>query len=157
MTQNKKTEAERLISLFEKLYDGDPWIDVNIVSTLNNITADQASKRVFPNCNSIWEITNHLINWRLNVLQRVEGNTIKTPSNNYFEEIEVKSNQAWAETLNELEITQNRWLDFLKTVKNEDFEKLYPVNKMTYYEHIQGIIQHDAYHLGQIVLLSKLF
>jgi uncharacterized damage-inducible protein DinB len=27
---------------------------------------------------------------------------------------------------------------------------------MTYYEHIQGIIQHDAYHLGQIVLLSKL-
>jgi uncharacterized damage-inducible protein DinB len=150
------TEEERLTSLFEKLYNGEPWIDVNIFSTLNNITADQASKRVLANCNSIWEITNHLINWRLNVLQRMEGKIIKTPSNNYFEEIEVKSNQAWTETLNKLENTQNSWLDFLKLVKTEDFEKKYPVNDMTYYEHIQGIIQHDAYHLGQIVLLSKL-
>ena len=150
------TEKERLRSLFEKLYNGEPWIDVNIFSTLNNITADQASKRVFPNCNSIWEITNHIIYWRLNVLQRMEGKTIKTPSNNYFEEIEVKSNQAWTDTLTQLETTQNRWLDFLKLVKTEDFEKEYPVNSMTYYEHIQGIIQHDAYHLGQIVLLSKL-
>ena len=34
-------------------------------------------------------------------------------------------------------------------------EKVYPNNGMSYYEHIQGIIQHDAYHLGQIVLLAK--
>ena len=147
------TEKERLTSLFEKLYDGEPWIDVNISSTLKSITAEQASKRVLSNCNSIWEITNHLINWRLNILQRMEGKTIKTPSNNYFEEIEIKSNQAWFNTLNQLEIAQKRWLEFLKLVRIKDFEKKYPVNNMTYYEHIQGIIQHDAYHLGQIVLL----
>jgi len=75
---------------------------------------------------------------------------------NYFEEIEIQSNQAWFNTLNQLEIAQKRWLEFLKLVRIKDFEKKYPVNNMTYYEHIQGIIQHDAYHLGQIVLLSKL-
>ncbi|WP_235811010.1 DUF1572 domain-containing protein [Aequorivita aquimaris] len=37
-----------------------------------------------------------------------------------------------------------------------DFEKEYPTNKHSYYKHIHGIIQHDAYHLGQIVLLAKM-
>ena len=43
-----------------------------------------------------------------------------------------------------------------KTFDESDFDKIYPSNKMSYYEHIHGIIQHDAYHLGQIVLLTKL-
>ncbi|MCF6132172.1 DinB family protein [Flavobacterium wongokense] len=150
------TEQQRISSLFEKLYHGDPWIDINIVSTLSSLTAGEASKRVLPNCNTIWEITNHLISWRQNVLQRVHGNTLKTPSHNYFVEVKDTTEEAWTEVLKKLEETQSHWLHFLKNVKIEDFEKQYPVNNMTYYEHIQGIIQHDAYHLGQIVLLSKL-
>ena len=46
-------------------------------------------------------------------------------------------------------------MDFLEQLKTDQLEQEYPVNQMTYYEHIQGIIQHDAYHLGQIVLLAK--
>jgi uncharacterized damage-inducible protein DinB len=149
-------EQQRITSLFEKLYNGDPWIDLNITSILSSINADGASRRVLSNCNTIWEITNHLISWRQNVLQRVEGNILKTPSHNYFVEVKDTSDRAWTDTLQKLELTQKLWLDFLKTVRVEDFEKLYPVNGMTYYEHIQGIIQHDAYHLGQIVLLAKL-
>jgi uncharacterized damage-inducible protein DinB len=149
------TEIARLVSLFEKLYDGEPWIDVNIVSNLQNITAGQASKKVLTNCNSIWEITNHLIEWRLNVLKRVEGKTIQTPANNFFEEVKDPSNEAWEDTLKRLDASQQQWLSFLKNLKEIDLEKTYPKNNMTYYEHIQGIIQHDAYHLGQIVLLSK--
>ena len=39
----------------------------------------------------------------------------------------------------------------------KDFEKIYPGNQLNYYEHIHGIIHHDIYHLGQIVLLAKSF
>lgn len=149
-------EAKRLSSLFEKLYDGYPWLGVNLLDTLQKLDANQASQKTLPYCNSIWEITNHLIHWRLNVLERVQDKVLKTPSNNYVEAIKNTSNEAWLDTLQRLELTQNQWLHFLKTVKTEDLEKKYPVNNMTYYEQIHGIIQHDAYHLGQIVLLSKL-
>ena len=50
-------EPVRIVSLFNKLYNSNPWIDVNIVDTLSNLTADQATKKVLNNCNSIWEIT----------------------------------------------------------------------------------------------------
>ena len=58
--------------------------------------------------------------------------------------------------LNDLPIRKNNGFAFLENFNESQFDKIYPSNKMTYYEHIHGILQHDAYHLGQIVLLSKL-
>ena len=149
------TESVRLINLFKKLYNGSPWIDVNIVATLSNITAAQAQKKVLPKANTIWEITNHLISWRMNLLQRLHGQIIQSPENNYFEKVQDTSARAWEDILRKFENTQEQWLEFLNEFKLDNFEKPYPGNEMTYYEHVQGIIQHDAYHLGQIVLLSK--
>ena len=76
-------ETTRLEKLFEDLYDGDPWLDVTLVGTLSKINAQQAAQKPNDDWNSIWEITNHLISWRENVLQRVNGKTIKTLADNY--------------------------------------------------------------------------
>jgi len=149
-------ETERIIKSFEYLYDGEPWLGVNIVDTLGIITAKKAVKKISNNHNSIWEITNHVISWRLNVLQRVKGKTMVSPDNNYIEPVKDQTAKAWKATLKQLKDSQKQWLDFLNTFPEKDFEKVYKNNSMTYYENIQGIIQHDAYHLGQIVLLAKL-
>lgn len=149
-------ETEHLTILFEDIYNGDPWIDINLLGTLTTITAAQAAKKQFPQWNSIWEIVNHLISWRLNVLQRVQGKVIRTPAHNYFEPVTIQTQAAWKDTLKRLEESQQQWLIFLKKMKPEELEKSYPGNNHSYYKHIQGIIQHDAYHLGQIVVLAKL-
>ena len=150
-------ETKRISSLFKKLYDGSLWIDINITSVLQNISSEQASKRVLKNCNTIWEITNHLIDWRLNVLQRVQGKIIKSPDNNYFEPVTDTSERNWTNTLQRLLGVQKDWIEFLDKVDLGELGKVYTPNTMTYYEHIHGIIQHDVYHLGQIVILSKQF
>ncbi len=149
-------ETNRIVKLFEDLYNGSPWIDVTIMNTLKNISAEQAAKKVAPERNSIWQIVNHMIAWRENVLIRIQGNEIVTPNNNYFTEIEKVSETGWQKALERLENSQHQWIAFLKTFEESQFEKIYAKNKMSYYEHIHGILQHDAYHLGQIVLLSKL-
>ena len=150
-------ENELIVKLFEDLFEGSPWIDVTIMGTLKGINSKNAFKKLSANQNSIWEIVNHLINWRLNVLQRVQGKVIITPGNNYFEPITDSSPSAWERTLKELQDSQTQWLEFLKQLRPNTFSKVYPNNKMTYYEHIHGIIQHDAYHMGQITLLAKYF
>jgi len=81
-------ETNRITKLFEDSYNGSPWIDVTIMDTLKNISAEQAAKKVTPGRNSIWQIINHMIAWRENVLLRIQGNEIVTPNNNYFTEIE---------------------------------------------------------------------
>ena len=148
-------ETKRISKLFTDLYNGSPWIGVVIVPTLQKLTAKQAAKRIYKDWNTIWEITNHLISWRENVLRRVQGEVIRSPSHNYVVPVKDTSEAVWHTTLKRLEDSQNAWLDFLKKFKTADFDKIYPNNNMNYYEHVHGILQHDAYHLGQIVILSK--
>ncbi|HSF53981.1 MAG TPA: DinB family protein [Algoriphagus sp.] len=148
-------ETDRIVSLFEKLYNGEPWIDVTIQGTLSRISAAQAFNRPIPNCNTIWEIVNHLIEWKINVLQRINGQVLVTPANNYISPILDPSDLAWDQTLNRFESVHNQWLEYLRKVNTGDFDSHYPPNQMTYYEHILGILQHEAYHLGQIVILAK--
>lgn len=148
-------EKERMIGLLQKLYDGEPWIDVTLKSTLGKLTAEQAAARALEKCNTIWEIVNHLITWRNTVKERIKYNPIKTPGNNYFEKVLDTSKTAWVETLKKLDDSQNDWVAFLNNLNENDLQKTESASQMTYYELIRGIIQHDAYHLGQIVIMSK--
>lgn len=148
-------ETERIISLYESVYDGSPWIDVSLVPVLQKITAEQAAKRISKQWNTIWEIVQHIISWRANVLKRIQGEIIKSPAHNYFQPVKDTSAIAWQKTLEELEMSQHKWINFLKKFKEKDLERIYSGNDLSYYEHIHGIIQHDIYHLGQIVLLAK--
>jgi hypothetical protein len=147
-------ETTRIAKLFEDLYEGDPWIGVSILPNLRDLTAAQAARKIDPAWNTIWEITQHIIAWRENVLQRVQGLVIRTPQHNYIQPVTDVSEPAWQRTLDRLEESQAAWIS-LFGFPAADFQSVYSSNGMTYYEHIHGILQHDAYHLGQIVILRK--
>jgi uncharacterized damage-inducible protein DinB len=149
-------ETERIRVLVKALYNGHPWLDVNMVDNLSKLTWQQAGRKLHPRLNTIWEIVDHMVGWRMNVLQRVQGAVIQTPANNYFAPVTKQSKADWTATLERFQVSQDAWIDFLERSDDDILEKTYPVNQMSFYEQIQGIIQHDAYHLGQIVLLVKL-
>ncbi len=148
-------EVERLIKLFKDHYNGSPWLDVTIVDTLKSVSAAQAARKI-GNHNSIWQIVRHMIAWRHANLNRIQGAIHHAPANNYIGEITDSSEQAWKSELQALEESQKAILSYLLSGKDLGFDAVYPPNSLTYYEHIQAILQHDAYHLGQIVLLKKL-
>lgn len=149
------TELQRIKKLLSDHFDGSPWLDVNIVDTLKGIPASKAVRKI-GNHNSIWQIVNHMIAWREGILKRVKGEFFPSPENNFIEEIKDISEEAWQATLKKLERSQRNLLSFLESADDSILEKIYVPNNLTYYEHLQGILQHDAYHLGQIVLLKKL-
>lgn len=151
------TETKRLNQLFKDLFDGDPWLDVNILHTLEAIDARLAARRIAEGRNTIWEIVNHLNSWRRNILDRIRGIYVPSPEHNYILPVEDTSEEAWRATLDELKTTQEDWLRVLKDFREGDLEKTgTDKNKTPYYYYVHGILQHDAYHLGQIVLLTKL-
>ncbi|HKR06056.1 MAG TPA: DinB family protein [Bacteroidia bacterium] len=149
------TELQRLRKLFSDHFDGSPWLDVTIMDTLKDIPASKAAKKI-ENFNTIWQIVNHMIAWRETNLKRIKGEILPSPQNNFFEEVKDTSEEAWQVTLKKLERSQHNMLSFLSLPDDSWFEKIYIANNNSYYEHLQGILQHDAYHLGQIVLLKKI-
>lgn len=149
-------EQEQLSKLFNDLYHGTPWIDINIESTLNEISAKEAATKPFPNFNSIWEIVNHMISWRQTLLKRLQGEEVESPEDNYFSYIPDRSESAWLKTKELFAACQHDWLHTLKKMKRKDFIHQHESSSFSNYEFINGILQHDAYHLGQIRLMKKL-
>ncbi len=148
-------ELTRLRKLFTDHYDGNPWLDINIVDTLNELTASQAARTIGDH-NSIWQIVRHIVAWRETNLARIQGEMVPAPPNNFIEEIHDTSDAAWEKLLKRLERSQQMILAYFEKADTATFNNIYQPNQHSFYEHLQGILQHDAYHLGQIVLLKKL-
>jgi uncharacterized damage-inducible protein DinB len=136
-------------------YRGNPWIDVTISDTLNTVTAGDAALKV-DNLNSIWQITNHMIAWREKLLERIMDKSVEVPDNNFIYEVEDTSEKAWTDTIKKFERSQEDIISFLSKSNDMMLEKISPASGYSYFELAMAILLHDAYHLGQIVLIKKL-
>lgn len=147
-------EQERLSKLLKDHFNGEPWIDVQIIGALKGLKAKDAAKHIH-GLNAIWQIVHHMSCWRETILQRVQGKIIPSPPDNYFVAINDTSSKAWTAAISRLKMAQKDLLSYL--AKNTDDPDQHPGNgNYSRYELIQGILQHDAYHLGQIVLIRKM-
>lgn len=147
------------ISKIKKLlvdhYDGVPWIDITIMFTLRSLTAKQASVKI-GELNSIWQIVNHMIEWRKALIGRVMDKPVKHPRNNYISQVKDTSTKAWKDTLKKFERSQKDIITFLNKSSDLLLEKKSPTSGYSYYELLLAILQHDTYHIGQIVLIKKM-
>lgn len=148
-------ETDRIIKLFDDLYQGTPWLDVTIMDTLKNMTPEKAAGKIKPGWNSIWEVVNHVISWRLAILERIEGREVKSPEHNFFVPVTDQSAEAWNNTLNKLQDSQDKWINYLRNFPEKEFDMVPDRKPFSKYELVHGILQHDAYHLGQIRILAK--
>ncbi|MCS6991448.1 MAG: DinB family protein [Chitinophagales bacterium] len=149
-------ESERISKLFADQWSGEPWLGVSWEKTLREITAKEASSRPFPGFNSIWEIVIHLLGMRQAVLRRLEGEPIETPDDNYFHAITDRSEAAWQQLITQMEQTTRRLQELLLREKSAALSRQSVQPPFTRYELLMGLLQHDAYHLGQIRLLHRL-
>ncbi|RYY68008.1 MAG: DinB family protein [Chitinophagaceae bacterium] len=146
-------ENNRLKKLLADHFDGEPWIEVQILASLQGLTARDAAKNI-QGLNSIWQIVHHMRCWRETLLRRLQGEQIPSPDNNYFEAIPVVSEKHWMEALEKLTRSQQALLHYLST--DIDMDEKPPGSVYSRYELLQGVLQHDAYHLGQVILIRKL-
>jgi uncharacterized damage-inducible protein DinB len=148
-------ETDRIIKLFDDLYQGTPWLDVTIMDTLKNLTPERAARKIKPDWNSVWEVINHVISWRLAILERIEGREVISPEHNFFVPVTDQSTEAWNITLERLQDSQDKWINYLRNFPEREFDVVPDKKPYSKYELIHGILQHDAYHLGQIRILVK--
>jgi hypothetical protein len=62
----------------------------------------------------------------------------------------------WNEILDDLKDGQKQLIDILENTIDEKLMEEVEGKAYNYYTLLHGVIQHDLYHLGEIVLLSKL-
>jgi len=151
------TESTRIAKLFGDWYNGNPWSYVKLTDLLKDVSASQAAARAIPGANSIWQLVQHCLGWRENVLRKMKGEEFKSPDDNYLGNPEDISEDAWQKLLVKYEQSEKDWQVYLNQLDDNVLSEGYKPskNEFTNYEVIHGLLHHDNYHFGQIMMLKK--
>ncbi|MEZ4940997.1 MAG: DinB family protein [Saprospiraceae bacterium] len=148
-----KTNLSQYIRLFRENYGGNPWYGDSLRKKLDDIQAEEALKAPAPGLHSIAQQVAHLLAWRRLLVERLKGNDnfqIQVNSARDWPPQELLEQKGWEKLLKELEANQNELLKLLEAESDALLERPLPDGKHAFRLLLDGIVQHDVYHIGQI-------
>ena len=150
-------EIQYLVSQLQESFNGDPWFGRNAEKLLGEVTETLAFQK--PNGqHSIAELVWHMVNWREFVISRFKKD--ETKDLHYFEandwrQLDHSDRSLWQHGLQKLNETQELLINILQDQTDSILDKIVEERTYSYRNLLNGIVQHDIYHLGQIAYLVK--
>ena len=147
-------EINRILKLFSDLQHGDCWVGTNYKEVLHGIDAARAAQHISGKTNNTWQLVAHITYWRTRVVNRLTGSDNPPPFQDFLLPEDLNEDN-WRQTLHDFESAYHLLRNAIHYFKEENLDKPSPKEGQTYYQLIMGCLQHDAYHLGQLMLLKK--
>lgn len=147
-----KKEIESIISLLKRTYEKNAWHGPSVQEVLRSLTVEHAFIRL-NNTHSIIELVAHMTSWRNYVIKRLQGEENFEVAN----EDNFPNETDWLKALRDLDASQMLLLASLENFPEAKLHDTVPRadNQSSYYTLVHGIIHHDLYHTGQIMLIKK--
>jgi uncharacterized damage-inducible protein DinB len=128
---------------------------------IDGVTAVQAAWEPAPGRKTIWQLTLHIAYWKYAVRHRFEGGRggrfPRHPAN-WPQLPRPASDAAWAADVALLRTEHDLLLEVIAGIPMRRYPMVVPGGRRwTVGELIVGIAQHDAYHVGQIQMLKRLW
>ena len=146
------TEIRDILFLLRRSFDGNAWHGPSVKEALAGVTQATAFHRL-PNTHSIIELVAHMTAWKISVARRLSGDILYKVT----EEMNFPKPEDWRSTVEQLDKSQEALAAAIEAFDPRKLSQQVPWTDetMTYYAVVHGIIHHDLYHAGQIVLIKK--
>ncbi|MFI5129343.1 MAG: DUF1572 domain-containing protein [Chitinophagales bacterium] len=141
---------------FREIHFGGNWTSVNLKDNLADLTWQQATTQVY-SFNTIAALVFHINYFVDAALKVLQGNALDAHDKYSFDLPPIRSQEDWQNLLDKTYTDAENFARLVEQLPEsklwEDFtDKKYG----NYYNNIHGIIEHNHYHLGQIVLIKKI-
>jgi uncharacterized damage-inducible protein DinB len=151
-----------LVNELRKAYNGDAWHGNNTLSLLRSANPQKVFTHPIPDAHSIAELALHLTSWTEEVADRINGASAKEPSRGDWPVPSVQSEVEWELIVSDFEKANTKLIGLFENFPVSDWtipvkdERNPPLGTgISNAELLNGLIQHHAYHSGQIALLLK--
>jgi uncharacterized damage-inducible protein DinB len=153
-----KTRINDLLTSFLEIYLGPNWIEVALQDVLTDVDSTLAFSNPPGGRNSIAKIVCHLVFIREYLIKKLQGD--QTTVINQDESFNTTAfgddpATAWQNLQEELTRTFQIIRDLLQAAEPELLDKPILPRDYNFDYLIAGIIQHEAYHTGQLEFLKK--
>ena len=153
------SNINQLIQNSNEALSGDPWIGESLMTKLKGIDFSLVNSTLPYSQKSIAKIVKHILEWRIFIYEKLKGNElfdIPLNSEKDWSDITLKNESDWNQLMVELVATQTKIIDLLLQ-NNDHFLKTQTPGKTYRIQYMMnGLIEHDTYHSGQIGILHSL-
>jgi uncharacterized damage-inducible protein DinB len=151
--QHKNTETEQIADQLRRLYAGPSWLGPSLQDLVGDVTEETARRRAVPGAHTIWELVLHMTTWLRIARERLSATNDLDPraSENWPPML-----GSWQEASKALSLEISALVDAILSFPGNRLEERAPAQEeQTFYQLLHGVIQHTAYHAGQVALLKK--
>jgi uncharacterized damage-inducible protein DinB len=150
-------QQERIIDLIDQvdnLFSGSPWFGPSWMETLERIPSDAVNFSLEKGA-SIAGLLGHVVAWRRYVAQKLQGEDEfdLLPGTDW--PTEPVDERGWQELVRQMVDLQQEIMEGLSDLPSTTLDEQVPGRSYSWAFMIQGVIDHDVYHLGQVNLLLK--
>ena len=152
------SESTRLADQIRRAFEGDAWHGDSVLEILSDVKAATAAARPIKNAHSIWELVLHMAAWDDAVLRRSGGDVVNLSDRENFPPVVDTSEKAWRNALEHLKKTHGALVKTVAEFPDSRLPQQVQGKSAAYYTFFYmfaGIVQHELYHAGQIVMLKK--
>lgn len=155
---NRKIKfAERVAEQIHGVFFGGNWTDSNFKDQLESVTLNQAFAKKGEH-NTIAELAYHIVYFVKVQLRVLEGGPLQGSDAESFDVPAFKIEEEWRSFLDEALAAAKRHADSVAELDDEIlFEPFVDEKFGTWWDNLEGLVEHTHYHLGQISLLRKLY
>jgi uncharacterized damage-inducible protein DinB len=155
------TTAENLEKELTNVLFGSPWYGPPIYDILAEVTFESAYEKLAGVRHTIAEIILHMFSWTEEVMDRLNEKPASLPLSGDWPETGSPDEQKWVLWIDDLKLVNANLVRVILDFPDDQWEA--PVIDersdepgITYRELVEGFIQHQIYHAGQIALLNRI-
>ena len=141
---------------------GDAWYGSSTADVLSGLDATSAARHVEGYAHSVWELLLHSTGWMEEVARRLAGNAPSPPPDGDWPTPGETTESAWAEAQTRFHAAAAELGDRMAAFDPARWTTMVGNGReqalgtgVTHAVMVIGVIQHNAYHTGQMALVRK--
>lgn len=153
-----QTEIEAIIHSMQEILSGEPWYGKSFLTMVNDIDPSKVHQKPNNNSHSMIEILFHMVTWAEFTQHRLEKD--QHFDLHAFEALDWRQTNpeihTWNAGIAQFTTATNKIIELLKSCSDPLLEDKVDYRKYNFRYLLNGLIQHNIYHLGQIAYVKKL-
>ncbi|MXV51909.1 hypothetical protein GS399_13065 [Pedobacter sp. HMF7647] len=156
-----KSTAQSLREKLEETFSGQPWYGTCIYDIIDKVDFETSFIKTSETAHTIAEILLHMLSWTEEVIDRLNEKPAGVPFSGDWPETSETDEQKWLLWKDDLKLVNASLIKAIEGLPEEKWDQLINDDRGndsidTYAELVDGFIQHQVYHAGQIAILNKI-
>lgn len=148
------TNGERIAADLRRAWNGAPWHGPSAAEVIGRVNARQAATRRARASHTPWQLVLHLTTWVEVPLRRLDDPAHDPAESADFPDPSSTSDDQWRHDVAQLGAAVERLAQRVALMSDDALAAPVGTRGYSYATMLDGVVQHLAYHAGQIALLA---